>query len=275
MSDSKRIAVVTGSNKGIGFEILKKLAAGGFKTILAARNEELGTAAALSAAEHGDVEFRCLDISNPDSIKAFVSNFERDFGRCDVLVNNAGIAFKGADPTPHAQQVRPTFTTNYYGTTNMTVAMLPLLRKGVDARVVTVSHHLKALSDPVKVEYITSEQRTVDDVNAFATEFITDVEAGNHLEKGWPNKNLGMSQLCKVAFLKALARQEKATVGSNVLFVMACPGHCRTDMSSMNGDNSAEEGARTPAWLAMLQLKEGDADAMMGKFYSKQAEVEW
>ena len=71
MSD-KRIAVVTGSNKGIGFEIVKKLAAGGLKTIIAARNDELGTAAAAAASEFGDVEYRNLDISKPESIQAFV-----------------------------------------------------------------------------------------------------------------------------------------------------------------------------------------------------------
>lgn len=68
----QRIAIVTGSNKGIGFEILKKLAAAGMKTILAARNDELGRAAAIAAAEFGDVEYRNLDISNPESINAFV-----------------------------------------------------------------------------------------------------------------------------------------------------------------------------------------------------------
>lgn len=68
---NKRIAVVTGSNKGIGLEIVKKLAAGGLKVILAARNEQLGTAAALVASEYGEVEYRQLDISNAESVQAF------------------------------------------------------------------------------------------------------------------------------------------------------------------------------------------------------------
>jgi carbonyl reductase 1 len=67
----QRVAVVTGSNKGIGFEIVKKLAAAGLKTIVAARNPELGTAAALAAADFGDVSYRNLDISNAESIQAF------------------------------------------------------------------------------------------------------------------------------------------------------------------------------------------------------------
>lgn len=100
---------------------------------------------------------------------------------------------------------------------------------------------------------ITSVSLTPDDVNAFANEFITDVEAGVHQERGWPNVNLGMSQLCKIAFHKALANKLR---DENVVFAMACPGHCRTDMSSQNGSKSAEEGSRTPAWLALMDATE-------------------
>jgi NAD(P)-dependent dehydrogenase (short-subunit alcohol dehydrogenase family) len=55
-------------------------------------------------------------------------SFEKDFGYCDILVNNAGMAFKGSDPTPFAQQARPTFATNYFGTSQFSLAMLPLLK---------------------------------------------------------------------------------------------------------------------------------------------------
>ena len=72
-------------------------------------------------------------------------------------------------------------------------------------------------------------------------------------ERGWPNVNLGMSQLCKIAFHKTLANQMR---DENIVFAMACPGHCRTDMSSHNGSKSAEEGSRTPAWLALMDAAE-------------------
>jgi len=250
--------VLTGSNKGIGFEAAKKLAAAGLKTIICARDETRGLAATKEAGALGDVHFRKLDISCADSRKRFVDNFEKDFGRCDVLVNCAGIAFKAADPTPHAQQARPTFATNYFGTSGFTLAMLPLLRKGVDPSIVTIaskSGQLRILKDQEKVKRITSPTLTIDQVNEFANEYIAAVESGNHAERGWPDTNLGMSQLCKIAFTKALARQEAA---NNVVANCCCPGHCRTDMSSNSGSKSAEEGARVPAWVALMSPQNGE-----------------
>lgn len=138
-------------------------------------------------------------------------------------------------------------------------------RKGVSPRVVTVaskSGQLKILNDD-KRSRITAAGITTADVDAFANEFISSVEAGTHVEDGWPNVNLGTSQLCKIAFQKALAAQETE---SGVFFVMACPGHCRTDMSSMNGSKSAEEGSRTPAMLALMEVPEGEAPPT-GKVY--------
>ncbi|KAK3255673.1 hypothetical protein CYMTET_35156 [Cymbomonas tetramitiformis] len=253
----QRIAVVTGSNKGIGFETAKKIAAAGLKTIICARNEERGLAATKEAAAFGDVEFRKLDISSADSRKQFLENFANDFGRCDVLVNCAGIAFKAADPTPHAQQARPTFATNYFGTSGMTLAMLPLLRKGVAPRIVTIaskSGQLRILEDEEKRKRISSPNITVDQVTEFVNEYLAAVESGTHAEQGWPNTNLGMSQLCKIAFTKAIARQEAA---HNISANCCCPGHCQTDMSSNSGTKTAEEGARTPAWVALLESSDG------------------
>jgi NAD(P)-dependent dehydrogenase (short-subunit alcohol dehydrogenase family) len=108
---------------------------------------------------------------------------------------------------------------------------------------------------------ITAPGVSVEDVNAFASEFIASVEAGTHVEDGWPSINLGMSQLGKIAFHKALARRE---ADSGILFMMACPGHCRTDMSSQNGAKSAEEGSTTPAMLALMTVEAG-AESPNGK----------
>ncbi len=87
-SDDSRAFVLT----GIGFEIARKLGSNGFKTIIAARNPMLGEQAAVQLKEEGmDVEFRCLDVSSDESIRAFATAFARDYPRCDILVNNAGI----------------------------------------------------------------------------------------------------------------------------------------------------------------------------------------
>jgi carbonyl reductase 1 len=263
----QRIAVVTGSNKGIGFETAKKLAAAGLKTIICARDENRGLAASKDAALFGDVDFRQLDISCDDSRKQFVANFEKDFGRCDILINCAGIAFKAADPTPYSQQARPTFATNYFGTCGFTLAMLPLLRNGISPRIVTIaskSGQLRILKDEEKAKRISSATMSVNQVSEFANEFITAVESGNHTEQGWPDSNLGMSQMCKIAFTSAVARQEAA---NNIVANCCCPGHCRTDMSSDSGTKSAEEGARTPTWVALLQSKAG-MPLRSGAFFS-------
>ena len=90
------LAVVTGANKGIGYEIVGQLAQAGFKVILCARNEALGQTAAKSYVEKGlDVEYRPLDISDKESIASFAESIRRYFGKLDVLVSNAAIAFKG------------------------------------------------------------------------------------------------------------------------------------------------------------------------------------
>jgi hypothetical protein len=124
-----------------------------------------------------------------------------------VLVNCAGIAFKAADPTPHAQQAKPTFETNYFGTSGFTLAMLPLLRNGISPRIVTVaskSGQLRIIEDEEKLKRIISPTLTVDEVTEFASEFVAAVESGTCVEQGWPDTNLGMSQLCKIGeqFLK-------------------------------------------------------------------------
>ena len=103
----QRVAVVTGSNQGIGKEIAKKLLKSGCKTILACRNLVSAEATAKEFHSEGltSVECRELDIGNESSIQNFVSNIEKDYECIDVLVNNAAIAFKGSDPTPF--QVSP------------------------------------------------------------------------------------------------------------------------------------------------------------------------
>lgn len=95
-----RVALVTGANKGIGFEIARKLATiPGITTVLACRNPELGTAAAsrLSVECGADVRFTKLDLTDIDSIDSTRAYIEREFGVLDILVNNAAICFN--DPT--------------------------------------------------------------------------------------------------------------------------------------------------------------------------------
>lgn len=94
-----RIAVVTGSNKGIGKEVAKQLLTTCTVVVLACRNKQLGEAA-VKQLNSPKARFMQCDISDGSSIAAFADAFSTEFGALDVLVNNAGIAYKGADPTP-------------------------------------------------------------------------------------------------------------------------------------------------------------------------------
>eukprot|EP00602_Paraphysomonas_sp_CaronLab_P007610 CAMPEP_0185023290 /NCGR_PEP_ID=MMETSP1103-20130426/5979_1 /TAXON_ID=36769 /ORGANISM="Paraphysomonas bandaiensis, Strain Caron Lab Isolate" /LENGTH=240 /DNA_ID=CAMNT_0027555821 /DNA_START=157 /DNA_END=876 /DNA_ORIENTATION=+ len=240
---------------------------------MAARDETRGSNAVQEVLRNNsswDVSFRQLDISDSDSIDAFVRGIEQDFDKCDVLVNNAGIAFKGADPTPFAEQARPTVHTNYFGTLSLTQKMLPLLRKGEAARVVNVASstgHLKIIKDENKRAAFSSNDLTIDQLNNMMETFVSDVESGCHRDNNWPDTCYGMSKLGVIAMTKVLAREEAPRVAINA----CCPGYCDTDMTSHKGPRTAEHGARTPALLALM-----NSDPLpTGKFFYDEEETAW
>eukprot|EP00966_Prymnesium_polylepis_P220485 5100095-Prymnesium_polylepis.3 len=142
---SPRIAVVTGANKGIGFHIAQQLVASGLfgHVILGCRDEARGREAAVQT---GGEFLQTLDVGSAQSRTLFVEAVRTKYGRLDVLVNNAAIAYKGADPTPFEQQTGPTLAVNFYGTLNLTERCLPLLREGDDPRVVSVASMAGKLS---------------------------------------------------------------------------------------------------------------------------------
>ena len=271
MTPYQRIALVTGGNKGIGYEVARKLGdpANNIKTIIGCRSSELGTKAAETLRAAGcNVVFRELDISNLSSINKLRSSIEEEFGHLDILVNNAAIAFKGSDPTPFIQQADPTITVNFFGTLDVTDAMLPLLRKSEAARIVNVASmagHLRIIPSEKRKAQFTSPQLQVGELKSLMHEFVTDVEGGVHTGKGWPNTCYGMSKLGVIALTKVLARDE------NMMVNACCPGYCDTDMTSGRGPRTAEHGARTPAMLALLP----NTPLVTGKFYSDEAEEAW
>lgn len=269
MPTMKQIAVVTGSNKGIGYEIVRKLANSGFRTILCARNKELGITSANSLTSIGlDVEFRELDIDSPESIANFANGIRTDYGRIDVLVNNAAIAFKSSDPTPFDEQAEPTVNVNFFGTLNVTTELIPLLQHSDCPRIVNVASQaglLRILPTVEKKTFFTSPALTVDELKKAMTSFIHDVKTKQHSKNGWPSSCYGTSKLALIALTRVLARDYP-----DIIINCCCPGFCATDMSSHKGPKTAEFGARTPAVLA--QFKRGDPS---GKFYYEEQESQW
>ena len=275
MSAVGKVAVVTGANKGIGLEIARKMGQAGAKVVLACRTEVLGQQAAAELVKEGyDAIFLPLDISDEASHRRFVETCQTSFGKIDILINNAGIAFKAADPTTFQDQAAPTVNTNFFGTLNFTRAMLPsLLQLSESAvpRVVNVASqagHLRIIKDVnLKGAFISSDL-TLESLEMLMHKFIEDVEGGIHAEHGWPSSCYGMSKLGVTAATKILA-----AMYPNILFASCCPGYCDTDMTSHKGTKTAEAGARTPFWLAVGDdLKMGEVS---GKFFAEEKEIEF
>lgn len=118
---TSRIALVTGANKGIGFEIARQVGRSGTRVLLGARNPALGQAAtATLQGEEIDAHFLYIDFSKPATIQAAAASIEADYGRLDVLVNNAGIAH-GSDAPPSRASidaVRRIFEIIFFGSVN-------------------------------------------------------------------------------------------------------------------------------------------------------------
>ncbi len=146
---AKKIALVTGANKGIGFEVARQLAASGCVVLLGARNPAPGKeAAAKLTAEGLDVRYVAIDVINLMTIATAAKRVATEFGRLDILVNNAGINDSADGPAPIAQPdaVEHVLRTNFLGALAVTQAMLPLLRKSPAGRIVNVSSGLGSLT---------------------------------------------------------------------------------------------------------------------------------
>jgi NAD(P)-dependent dehydrogenase (short-subunit alcohol dehydrogenase family) len=242
-TSSPRIALVTGANKGIGLEIAGTLARKGMRVLLGARNAELGGAAAAQLKEQGmDVQFLELDLGRPDSLRDAAAWIEKDAGKLDVLVNNAGITVAGDGPPTKADidAVRRVFETNFFGTLAVTQAMLPLLRKSDAGRIVNVSSGLGSITlngDP-------------------AWEFASVKILGYNASKAALN-------MLTVQLANEL-RDTPIKVNS------ADPGFTATDLNQHRGYQTIEQGAAEAIRLALLP-----EDGPTGGFFNSNGANPW
>jgi len=204
------------------------------------------------------------------SVRAFAEAVRERFGRIDVLVNNAAIAFKAADPTPFEQQTKPTLDINFRGTLELTETVLPLLTdyRVDDGRVVNVASmagKLRQVSAPLQSAF-SDLSATLDSVRGLVDRFESDVAAGAHKLRGWSNSNYGMSKLALIAVTKVLARSHPA-----LRVNCCCPGYCDTDMSSHKGPRPPAEGARN----ALLLVTTPRDQCPSGAFVQNEKESEW
>ena len=145
-----KIALVTGGNKGIGFEVCRNLAQAGCRVLLAARNQALGKVVVERLRPKGfsEVAFVELDTTNDQTVQAATLQIKSEYGHLDILVNNAGInaAGDGRPSVADLEAVRRVLDTNFIGTLRVTQAMLPLLKSAPSGRIVNVSSELGSMT---------------------------------------------------------------------------------------------------------------------------------
>ncbi|XP_027731399.1 carbonyl reductase [NADPH] 1-like [Vombatus ursinus] len=256
MSSSSRVAVVTGSNKGIGLAVVRDLCKKfPGDVILTARNPTLGQEAVKKLKEEGlNPVFHQLDINDLQSIQTLREFLKERYGGLDVLVNNAGIAFKVADTTPFPIQAEVTLKTNFFGTRAVSAELLPLIKP--QGRVVNVSSFVSVSSlkkcSPELQKKFRSDTITEEELVGLMNKFVEDTKKGVH-EKEWPNTAYGVSKIGVTVLSRIHARQlNEQRKGDNILLNACCPGWVRTDMAGPRAPKSVEEGAETPVYLALL-----------------------
>jgi NAD(P)-dependent dehydrogenase (short-subunit alcohol dehydrogenase family) len=232
---SKRTAVVTGANRGIGLEICRQLARLGLRVVLTSRTDIKGLAAVAALQENGgEILYHQLDVTDQKSVLRLRDYVTSQFGSADILVNNAAIL-----PDPYgrilkvnASKFRAAFETNTLGPMMLCQAFIPMMRKQNYGRVVNVS------SGAGQIENM------LNDMPAYR-----------------------MSKIALNGLTLMLARSVK---GTNVLVNAACPGWVRSDMGGLNADRSLAEGAEGIVWLATLP-----DGAPSGGFFRDRQPIPW
>ena len=209
-----RVALVSGANRGIGREIVRQLAERGVTTILGSRDEEKGRVAA--EGMDGNVRVRQLDATDEKGIAQLACDIEEEFGRLDVLVNNAGISIDRGQHGVDADLgvVRETLEMNLFGAWRLCEVFVPLMQRNRYGRIVNVSSGMGALND---------------------------------MGGGSPAYRVSKTSLN--ALTRILASELR---GMGTLVNSVCPGWVRTDMGGSGASRTVEEGADIPVWAATL-----------------------
>lgn len=208
-----KTVLITGANRGIGFEIARQLVGRGFHVVIGARSEEQGQKAQSELAKAGKVSLLVVDVSDSKSIVSASSKYAA-LGQLDVLINNAGIyPDEGVSilTIPREQMIR-TFQTNTFGALEMTQAFLPYLKKSSAARVINFS----------------SGYGQLDGLSA----------------------NLPSYCLSKFALNGITIMLAQALKSDGIAVNSMCPGWVRTEMGGSSAPRSVAEGADTAVWLA-------------------------
>ena len=234
-STNKKIAIVTGANRGIGFETCRQLSRQGIFTILTSRDEKKGAAAVETLVkEGGDLIYHQLDVSDIESITRLDSYVRENFDRCDILVNNAGVFMdrgKSIFDVP-LDTLKETLEINSLGALNMCRAFLPIMRNHKYGRIVNVSSSMGRMST-----------------------------MGSH------SAAYRISKVVMNAMTLIIADEVS---DGNIKINSMAPGWVRSDMGGPSAPRSLAQGADTIAWLATLP-----EDGPTGGFFEDRLPIAW
>lgn len=247
---SKPVALVTGANQGIGLQIAKELAAHGYTVLVGSRNPRNGETATQGIG--ADAHAIQLDVTDPASISAAAERVQTEFGRLDLLVNNAAISHAGAPGKTLEQviaegrasvasldEVRAVWETNVFGVIAVTQALLPLLREAPAARIVNVSSNVGSLTlnadpnFPYRAVFGPGYAASKTALNAITLAFANDLEA------------------------------------EGIKVNAVSPGFTATALNNFQGVESIEEGSRAPVAVAL------QTDGPTGTFTGPDGPLPW
>jgi NAD(P)-dependent dehydrogenase (short-subunit alcohol dehydrogenase family) len=234
--DRQKIAVVTGANRGLGFETSRQLAKQGIQVILTSRDEAKGKSAVEKLQSEGlNVLYCQLDVADANSVRNLAEFIRDRFGYLDILVNNAGKLIDSWTASVFDTKIstlQETIETNLYGPFYLCQALIPLMKVHKYGRVVNVSSGAGQLSD---------------------------------MQSGYPAYR--MSKTALNALTRILANELQ---GKNILINSVCPGWVKTDMGGSNATRTVEEGVETIVWLATLS--DGSPS---GLFWRDRQPIDW
>ncbi|CAL5401058.1 unnamed protein product [Camellia sinensis] len=286
ITTTKRYAVVTGSNKGIGFEICRQLASKGIIVVLTARDEKKGFEALEKLKSDGlsdHVVFCQLDVADPSSVASLADLSSPNLEGLISCVNNAGIlgakmdwdSLQSSEASVWLKRVESAqeevvssmkkimtqsydlgnecLQTNYYGTKGMIEALIPLLQLSDSPRIVNVSSGMGRLelipSEWAKGVLNDVESLTEERVEEVLNEFLKDFKEGALETKGWPTFWFAytVSKAAINAYTRILAKKYPTFCINCV-----CPGWVKTDINNNLGKKTIEQGAQCTVKLALL-----------------------
>ena len=238
-----KVALVTGANRGIGFEVCRQLAKKGLQVVLTSRDAEKGKQAQAALSKEGiKVDYCQLDTTHSESIEKAFEFVASKFRRLDILVNNAGVFIESSEEstgyggasllTTNLDVIRKTMETNTLGPILMIQKFVPLMKQNHYGRIVNISSGMGQLSE---------------------------------MNGRWPGYRLSKTALNAVTRIAADELQ-----GTEILVNSVCPGWVKTDMGGPEAEVTVEEGADTVVWLATLP--EGGPT---GGFFRERKRIEW